>query len=585
MDLIFSIVIVLIVLGVIIFFQYRAYSATMNLSESLGALFPSSVDALKLKKTLSNIPQIQAEHNHSKFNDLIYSLNQYLYYNGEMVGDYHLMKDMVDRTTEKIEDEIRANLPIPLYWGLIGTMFSLIVGIILLFLTGGFTKIFQSNSSDALSGIQNLLLHVAIAMIASVSGIVFTINNTYVYKKNKSILDQNKNNFLTWIQQQLLPNVPGHIYGALSNLSNNLSEFNKNFSTNLDKLNKVFAGNIQNLDNTLENFVQSYEKLDKLIQRIEDIKIDKLASINQEVYEKLKNASEEIGNFAEFLLRSNQYLSNIEKLTNKLDEYEKRTQIIEKAGKFYDKNEKWLAENIEIATRHVKNSIENFIEGFEKSVKQFSEKTEGIYSTLENTIKNALQEIPNTAKSYSLEILEGTKSTFEEQRKYVNIIIEEQKKHFHSIFENQKQLFDSLAQIPVISKEIENLTPLKNEVIELKEAILIQNQTMKSQNEKMVNLLQDLVKEFASFSEIIDKLPIRNKLPELTSSKLQTIDLPVSESSKSLSASKSEELEILKVPKVHLPLYLKIMMIIAFVMIIIASTFVVWSSLRYLNFI
>ena len=585
MDLIFSIVIVINVLGVIIFFQYRAYSATMNLCESLGALFPSSVNALKLEKTLSNIPQIQAEHNHSKFNDLIYSLNQYLYYNGEMVGDYHLMKDMVDRTTEKIEDEIRANLPIPLYWGLIGTMFSLIVGIFLLFLTGGFTKIFQSNSSDALSGIQNLLLHVAIAMLASVSGIIFTINNTYAYKKNKSILDQNKNNFLTWIQQQLLPNVPGHIYGALSNLSNNLSEFNKNFSTNLDKLNNVFAGNIQNLDITLENFVQSYEKLDNLIQRIEDIQIDELASINQEVYEKLKNASQEIGIFAEFLLRSNQYLSNIEKLTNKLDEYEKRTQIIEKAGKFYDKNENWLAENYEIATREVEKSIENFIEGFKKSVTQFSEITEGIYSTLRDTIKNALQEIPNTAKSYSLEILEGTKSTFEEQRKYVNIIIEEQKKHFQSIFENQKQLFDSLAQIPVISKEIENLTPLKNEVIELKEATLIQNQTMKSQNEKMVNLLQDLVKEFASFSERIDKLPIRNKLPELTSSKLQTIDLPVSESSKSLSASKSEELEILKVPKVHLPLYLKIMMIIAFIMIIIASTFVVWSSLRYLNFI
>jgi tetratricopeptide (TPR) repeat protein len=368
-------------------------------------------------------------------------------------------------------------------------------------------------------------------------------------------------------------------------LSNNLSEFNKNFSTNLDKLNKVFAGNIQNLDNTLENFVQSYEKLDKLIQRIEDIKIDKLASINQKVYEKLKNASQEIGIFAEFLERSNQYLSNIEELTKKLDKYEERTQIIEKAGEFYNRNEKWLAENYEKATREVKKSIKSFIEGFKESVTQFSEKTEGIYSTLEKTIKDALQVIPDTAKSYSLEILEGTKSTFEEQRKYVNIIIEEQKKHFHSIFENQKQLFDSLAQIPVISKEIENLTPLKNEVIELKEATLIQNQTMKSQNEKMVNLLQDLVKEFASFSEIIDKLPIRNKLPELTSSKLQTIDLPVSESSKSLSASKSEELEILKVPKVHLPLYLKIMMIIAFVMIIIASTFVVWSSLRYLNFI
>lgn len=114
---------------------------------------------------------------------------------------------------------------------------------------------------------------------------------------------------------------------------------------NLSSFNNTFAENTKELRATLSQVNDSYQKQAEMMRAINRLKIGEIASANIEVYDKLRNSTNEIGIFAQYLSNANEFLSNIQTLNRKLDDYERRTQIIESAGKFFAKNEKWLAEN------------------------------------------------------------------------------------------------------------------------------------------------------------------------------------------------------------------------------------------------
>ena len=48
-------------------------------------------------------------------NDILTSVNGYLLRNKGAVSDFNLVKDIVDRNIDKVDDEISNNIPTPLY--------------------------------------------------------------------------------------------------------------------------------------------------------------------------------------------------------------------------------------------------------------------------------------------------------------------------------------------------------------------------------------------------------------------------------------------------------------------------------------
>ena len=54
--------------------------------------------------------------------DILNSINGYLLRNKGAVSDFMLVKDIVDRNVDKVDDEISNSLPTPLYLGLMGTL-------------------------------------------------------------------------------------------------------------------------------------------------------------------------------------------------------------------------------------------------------------------------------------------------------------------------------------------------------------------------------------------------------------------------------------------------------------------------------
>jgi len=286
-------------------------------------------DVDKVRKELYNYfkNEVKILHKHQNpiLSEIVNSINAYLDVNKSGVSDFHLLKDIVDRNCDAQEEEIDTQIPIPLYSGLVGTMIGIIVGIGFLVLSGGLNDLLNSSkSTNGAEGVEALLGGVALAMIASSIGIILTTYSSLKVKDTKAKLEKNKHVFLSWIQAKLLPNLTNDIAKTLEKMSQNLMSFNGTFSTNTNELGRI-----------LSQVNDSYRLQSQLFNAVKQIADKDVSVKNLQLYNALKNSSEEIGTLAEYLNNSNKYLSNVKALNEKLDKHENRTKAIEEMSSFF----------------------------------------------------------------------------------------------------------------------------------------------------------------------------------------------------------------------------------------------------------
>lgn len=65
----------------------------------------------------------------SLLRDVIKTINNYLKKNKGGAADFHLIKDIVERHTDSLDEEINHKLPVPIYLGLMGTVLGIIIGL------------------------------------------------------------------------------------------------------------------------------------------------------------------------------------------------------------------------------------------------------------------------------------------------------------------------------------------------------------------------------------------------------------------------------------------------------------------------
>ena len=271
---------------------------------------------------------ISSTHHNSTFEEIKKAINLYLHNNKGSVSDYHLMKDIVDRNCDAKEEEINAQIPVPLYLGLMGTMFGILVGIGYLWFSGDLSALLNAgNSNSGADGVEALLGGVALAMISSILGILLTTIGSMKAKVAKAEEEKNKHVFLSWIQANLLPNLSNDTAQTIERMSNNLVAFNETFSSNTEELG-VTLSQVNEATKLQRQLMDSVEKLaDKNISRQ-----------NIEVYNALKNSSEEIDTLARYLQNTNEYLTAVRDLNEKLDKDDRRSKAFEEMLAFF-KNE------------------------------------------------------------------------------------------------------------------------------------------------------------------------------------------------------------------------------------------------------
>lgn len=310
---------------------------------------------LELKKTTIN----------KVWEKILSSINRYLEKNRGSVSDFHLIKDIIDRNCDIEEEAIQTQVPMPLYYGLMGTMAGIIVGVGYLWLSNGLQALLSTEpnaANTATDGIIALLGGVALAMICSIIGIILTTIGSSKLKDVKKIVEGRKHEFLSWMQSELLPKLNSDITDVLSKVTSNLTNFNQTFSENA-----------KNLHDALNEVNHATEGQAQLLSAIDKLKISRIASANIEVYDKLKDCTDEIGLLSEHLQSCRAYLQEVRALNEKLDASEQRTRAIEDMAIFF-KEERGNIESMRSVLNQAIGSIETNLKESIENLKDASTK-------------------------------------------------------------------------------------------------------------------------------------------------------------------------------------------------------------------
>ena len=505
-------------------------------------VFPDNTSELTLSQT-EQVFEIEHTHKNTILDSIVESLNNYLKSNSGRVSDFHLMKDIIDRNCDAKEQEINAQIPVPLYIGLAGTMLGILIGVGSLVFTGGLEDLLNpaGNGSGA-QGIETLLGGVALAMISSIIGIMLTTFGTQMAKNATSFVEKNKNTFLSWIQAELLPKISSDISSALMSMTGNLLKFNE-----------TFAKNTVELGETLQQVNKLNLNQAEVIKAINKMKIQEIAAANINVYEKLKDSTNEIGIFAEYLTKSNDFYRNIQTLNSKLIEYETRTQVIESAGRFFAKNEIWLAENFDKAnlevgyaltrfkddTTAVFNNIAESLNGqilnFDHIMQQQNQKLQGalvvsneiVTQSLTDTYQNfekaisdqqmalqsklqgtslLVQELNGVMQLQNQKLQEALLATTE----IVTKSLTDTYQNFEKAISDQQMALQTKLQDTSILAELKNLTSIKDGIQDFKEATNNQNKKIEELT-KEIRALTNSKREGGAISQEI-RIPMWSKI-------------------------------------------------------------------------
>ncbi len=317
------------------------------------------------------------------FESIKNSINKYLGNNSGSVIDFGLLKDAVDRHCDSVENDIATQTPIPLYWGLAGTMAGVIIGLTdllrsdaILTLMGSSGGVINVASENAALGINALLSGVAWAMLASIIGILLTTANSLLFKRCKLKEENGKNSFLAWMQSELLPELPSDTSQALNNLVKNLNKFNN-----------TFRENTSNLGNALNAVNQSYAIQADIIKAVHDMDVMKMAKANVRVLQELKECTDKLEAFNEYLNDIEGYTTAIHRFESQFGEQADRLHILEEIRDFFRRHKSEIAKTTADADRTLQESLENIKESTSENVnemqKRFVEQSEHFKKILE----------------------------------------------------------------------------------------------------------------------------------------------------------------------------------------------------------
>lgn len=298
----------------IIFFQLVLFAKTSRKIKELKNLLTGDRFVLSTledgSKSLSIKP---GQDKNSVTGKILSSINMYLDKNKGAVSDFNLIKDIVERNSDSLENEIQSQTPLPLFLGLMGTVAGIILGLITI-----------SDFSQIEKVVTILMNDVAVAMIASFAGILFTTLSLWRSKQCKVIVEQRKNQFYSFIQAHLLPLLAKGAVSVITELERNLTQFNSSFSNT-----------VQRLDARLGDVGDLYESQIELLEKIEQIDVNRMAVANVKVLGALDRTIPQLSHFADYMNNVNDYLNNVKDLNQKIDEHLDRTNALGDIADFY----------------------------------------------------------------------------------------------------------------------------------------------------------------------------------------------------------------------------------------------------------
>jgi len=391
--------------------------------------------------------------------DILSSVNGYLLRNKGAVSDFNLVKDIVDRNIDKVDDEISNNIPTPLYLGLMGTMLGIVGGLIFM------PSLSSDDTSNAIGGIDALLAGVKIAMIASVVGLFLTIIGNYLFFKARKQVEHQKHDFFTFIQTRLLPLLSQNTSSSIYSLQANLLKFNRDFTSNM-----------QNFDGIINTVKDAFDSQLEVVQELKRIDVANIAKYNIDVMQQLKGSFEKLKDLGQYLDNMNGFMGNTRELnlavTQQLQKVGEISQIIER----FDSNAGTISET----STYLKSQFKTFDsreQAFGDRIADFDKNTGKLMDNLDISFRKRLQDFNDK----DIEISSGFEKLFEDIRKKSREVFDDESGNITSIKKDVDKLQGVSAGLTALDKKVsqqdstirELLDILKDKPIQMKQSKLI----------------------------------------------------------------------------------------------------------------
>lgn len=488
----------MIVVGIIVFiviaFQVSFFWKNLKRMHTFRDIFsaPSSW-AVQINEDGQTVSGINGEGN-SVFKLIKDNINDYLGNSQGSVIDYNILKDAVDRNCETIEDEINAQMPVPLYCGLAGTMAGVIVGLFSLLSEDSISNLMTSGSKSvesatlamngAASGINDLLAGVALAMVASILGIVLTTVNSVLFKQFKRQEEEGKNKFLSWVQSILLPELP-----------NDISDSFSMFVDNLNRFNDTFRENTRGLGHTLEQINGAYSTQADIIKTIQQMNVTRMATANVKVLNALSDCTDKLEQF-------NVYLNSIQGYTNEIEAF--RQQLSSEANMVY----------LLMEMKDTLASIKNF---FRTELGEIDQRKQAIRNSVDN-VDTYVNEALEKLKSSSVTSVDDLKKAIDDQSEGLKNFLDQEKQMLQDMSQEVRNEFDrQISQIPNLAKRLEDITKVPSQLESLSGSIAESNRKLVNgitqANQNMTNEIKHALKSLDYSSSGNGGGPARIALP------------------------------------------------------------------------
>jgi hypothetical protein len=425
----------------------------------------ASQNQKNIEKTEVNIIESDSKNNYV-FEKILFSVNNYLIRNRGASSDFNLIKDIIERNTDAVEEDINLSIGVPLYLGLMGTMMGIVIALFNMPDLG--IEIGSEQTGQKLDeGIAMLIGGVKVAMIASFVGLMLTIiNSGWIFKGSRSFSEARKNEFYTFIQIELLPLINQGLASTLDSLQRNLLKFNDEFSTNLKGLSGIF-----------DSSRSAVKEQKELIDALDRAKVSDMTKYNIAV---LKQLDVSVGKFQIF----NSYLTNVTQFVENSQNIVSRTnELLERTDNFKD-----IADNIENKLNQGQLLIEFLFEHLNK-LEQHKEYT-----------SNAVADVGHSISETFKELKEHIQNSSEVVKQF-------------SIDETEL-LKKALSESKTNLGNLEHLSTLKTDVSQFKNSSA-------SQGERLKQSIDELNKNMARSIAVLEQIEIhsfRNRTKNITTS-------------------------------------------------------------------
>lgn len=387
----------------------------------------------------------------SVFHNIIYSTNNYLIRNRGAASDFNIIKDIVERNTSAIEEDINISVSIPLYLGLMGTMIGIVIG---LFSMPDLSTAIEGNAKDFLlnEGISLLIGGVKIAMIASFTGLFLTIiNSGWVYKGSRTLVERRKNELYTFIQIELLPIINHGLASTLESLQRNLLKFNSEFTTNLRQLTGVFDSNAKTIKAQKD-----------LLDAIDKTKVSEMTRYNVKVMQQLDLSVRQFEKFNNYLVNINLFVDNSQHIVTKTNELLERTANFESIASS-------LTSKLEQSQRLLDFLSAHFLK-LEEHKEFTSNAVADVGFTISETFKELKDHIQNSSeaiKQFTVDEIDALRKALSESKTNLSNL-----EHLATLNKDVSQFKTSTAsQSERITRQIEELTKSMDKTIVVLKAI------------------------------------------------------------------------------------------------------------------